>query len=1230
VNAFRSSYGTNCGYKRCPVSPRGFECDSPSSDNLAVGALYNVNNRGACNKMTGRCECTTGNYGVSCELRVCPGEMRGLDWGDRGDKWKNLEFNNDKQSPFYEYSSFNVFATDARSHAVETHHGQGACWNQGSCDSTLGKCNCFPGFHGEDCSLRFCPNSTRGYICDNAGICDSTSGNCICSKDLTTPSFQKVASYGKDCSLRRCPQVNSYDCDREGECDTSSGMCKCYPGRYGPDCSWRACPRSKRISSGFQQVLDASLLTTTVATSHADYGVQCNDKGTCDRLTGQCECEYGWYGADCSLKYCPEHLGLVCNNEGTCDISTGTCVCENGFRGDACELRSCQSAMDTGNQLECAGHGACMATTGICKCDKGYYGFDCRQKTCPEYNGYVCNFNGNCVHSDLDAGDGGEVIGETHVGDGFDLLPSPDGRGRFHGFPQLQHLSGSAQGKCVCNAPYYGDSCQFKTCPVSKVRQLQCDGHGECTPETGYCKCTYGYSGPDCSIGTCPEWHNRVCNNQGKCMQTNNLVDPGDHSKLLGYAEDEISSLDPFTLSDEALNRGIEYLDTADTTTNRGWGYCICNLPFYGRSCEKKRCPMSTGRKQECDGHGTCDTRVGVCQCEYGYYGKDCSHKRCPEYLGRVCNLEGVCITSDTLKVDMRTSTAVIRSDLGTSDQNQGSCQCRAPYFGAACELRRCPSAYATNDWVPESLRATSVHAEMSDDVNRGHDIHKPTEDCSGHGACFYQTGMCSCDDGWHGKACNRRECPQHNGKVCNFQGACTYTDVATSSLGTCTCLAPFFGPACQFKRCPASKARPAIMPHGMAGSDHIGYQTSKEAVPIWGFECDGHGACNQDTGRCTCDTLYSGESCERKDCPVVNGRVCNNQGKCVREDQADDNLGTCKCTWPYFGVDCSQKHCPASGSNSDFSWHGVHRTDQCDGHGVCNYGTGRCNCDDGYGGLDCAIKKGLCPMSNKNRQLEWRVCNGEGTCNHQTGNCHCYSEEYSGLDCSYRRCPFYPEVNGEECNSHGECIQAFDDRGEWTGVCRCHDGWSGKFCHELYTTAVQASSRPPPSYFPPEHEVPQGTFITPERKHIILGSEGYTEGRKVANQGGMDTNIAGNFQGKVGSYQSPATSTRSDDYYAGMHPVNVPCHSLQVTGCQHSVTHPEATTGQHSGVTQPSLLQNLDSTGQQNWRTGDGVSAMYSGGSFTAPHYSGHGGPAEQDYRPKHSVISNDVGQTS
>merc|ERR1711871_733711 len=72
---FPGSYGTSCQYKRCPVSPRGFECDSPSGSEVSVGALYNANNHGTCNKLTGRCECTEGNYGAACEFRICPGQM---------------------------------------------------------------------------------------------------------------------------------------------------------------------------------------------------------------------------------------------------------------------------------------------------------------------------------------------------------------------------------------------------------------------------------------------------------------------------------------------------------------------------------------------------------------------------------------------------------------------------------------------------------------------------------------------------------------------------------------------------------------------------------------------------------------------------------------------------------------------------------------------------------------------------------------------------------------------------------------------------------------------------------------------------------------------------------------------------------------------------------------------------------------------------------------------------
>jgi hypothetical protein len=95
-----------------------------------------------------------------------------------------------------------------------------------------------------------------------------------------------------------------------------------------------------------------------------------------------------------------------------------------------------------------------------------------------------------------------------------------------------------------------------------------------------------------------------------------------------------------------------------------------------------------------------------------------------------------------------------------------------------------------------------------------------------------------------------------------------------------------------------------------------------------------------------------------------------------------------------------------------------------------------------------------------------------------------------------------------------------------------------------------------------------------------------------------MDTKIAHNFQGKVGSYQSPQTSIRSANYNAGQHPINVPCGKLQTTGCQHSVTHPEIYTGNayNNPTAQPSGPSNFDKVGTsgQDWRLGDSISTSY------------------------------------
>ena len=78
----------------------------------------------------------------------------------------------------------------------------------------------------------------------------------------------------------------------------------------------------------------------------------CDGHGQCDLTSGECSCEAGRHGFDCSsniwivsngccLSFC-NFLFFVslefdcpgdgtCSNQGTCDDTTGTCVCFQGF-----------------------------------------------------------------------------------------------------------------------------------------------------------------------------------------------------------------------------------------------------------------------------------------------------------------------------------------------------------------------------------------------------------------------------------------------------------------------------------------------------------------------------------------------------------------------------------------------------------------------------------------------------------------------------------------------------------------------------------------------------------------------------------------------------------------------------------------------------------------------------------------------------------------------------------
>lgn len=173
-------------------------------------------------------------------------------------------------------------------------------------------------------------------------------------------------------------------CNGHGKC-TSYDMCICNRNWQASDCSERVCqfglahvdtPKGDLDMSG-----DISDADTPVLENSFNYPY-----GTTEMFPAM---------QNSDLSTLPEsaHYYMECSNKGTCDRGTGECNCFDGFDGASCQRASCPNS--------CSGHGVCKtiealaksddaniyklwdreATMG-CECDAGYLGADCSQREC--------------------------------------------------------------------------------------------------------------------------------------------------------------------------------------------------------------------------------------------------------------------------------------------------------------------------------------------------------------------------------------------------------------------------------------------------------------------------------------------------------------------------------------------------------------------------------------------------------------------------------------------------------------------------------------------------------------------------------------------------------------------------------------------------------------------------------------------------------------------------------
>lgn len=138
----------------------------------------------------------------------------------------------------------------------------------------------------------------------------------------------------------------------------------------------------------------------------------------------------------------------------------------------------------------------------------------------------------------------------------------------------------------------------------------------------------------------------------------------------------------------------------------------------------------------------------------------------------------------------------------------------------------------------------------------------------------------------------------------CNQRGTCT-------SKGLCDCYPGFYGPSCELKNCPL-------------GTSWVDIPSSPEEAHGLS-ECSSKGICDRSTGTCECFSGFTGDSCDKLECP----NDCSGHGRCLSLRQAAhlndgfkfnytttynlwdaDKIYGCKCDYGYIGSDCSQREC--------------------------------------------------------------------------------------------------------------------------------------------------------------------------------------------------------------------------------------------------------------------------------------------------------------------------------
>jgi hypothetical protein len=459
--------------------------------------------------------------------------------------------------------------------------------------------------------------------------------------------------------------------------------------------------------------------------------------------------------------------------------------------GGDCSLRICPfsrawtdqaTGIDVAhNEAECSNMGVCDRASGLCQCREGFEGIACERQSCPN----LCNGVGECQSMYYYA------------------LSKDPGSGEV--YPYDTRWDANKIYGCNCDSKYHGIDCSLRYCPsgddpltgttqISATNPLQFNEIQRVTCKADAGTFTLTYKGKTTE---------RIAFD-AKAAEVQTLIEK---LPTIGAGNIKLVMLGGQACTPYGTSWTVEFLQNFGSlplmvTDKRK---LIYSNSLTTSELLVSKLVQGTKENAECSNRGICDTPSGVCTCSdffdtsngYKLPGTrgDCGYASqtiqfCPGAIS--CSAHGQCLNNPTYK-----------------------CRCSDGWTGADCSERLCPSGLA---WF-----------SLPEDANIAH--VSTMAECSNAGLCDRSTGVCTCQLGFTGAACDRLSCPgaSEDSAGCSGHGQCldmnalaalstingdlagyTYGDVPNSPetwdasrLYGCLCDAEYEGYDCSLYRCP-------------------------------------------------------------------------------------------------------------------------------------------------------------------------------------------------------------------------------------------------------------------------------------------------------------------------------------------------------------------------------------------------------------------------------------------